>query len=227
MYSAAMEFTIKSALSFGWETFKKRPWFFIGATALVVVIGFLAGVATGLFELALTGDPENPSGAGSIIEWLISTLINMGLTAFFLRAHDDVAGVSLESLWHPHPFWKYFAATLLVVLVVALGMLLLIVPGIIFLLMFLFTTFIVIDRNLGPIEAMKESRRITSGHRWKLLGLILLATLINLAGLLALVVGLLVTIPVTVLAFTYAYRFLAAKAGALPVPADAALTHST
>ncbi|MGV1014574.1 MAG: hypothetical protein ACOYB4_06355 [Methyloceanibacter sp.] len=222
-----MEFSIRSALSFGWETFKKRPWFFIGATLLVIFIYIVAGVVTGLFEFMLTGDPENPSGAGSIIDWLISTLINMGVVAFYLHAHDDVDKVTLGALWHPHPYWKYFATVLLVGLAVGLGMLLLIVPGVIFLLMFMFAAFIVIDRELGPIDAMKESRRITRGARWQLLGFVLVAVLINLLGAIALGVGLLVTIPVTTLAFVQAYRVLSAKAGAEPVAADASLTHTT
>jgi len=95
------------------------------------------------------------------------------------------------------------------------------VPGIIFMLMFMFTTFMVIERELGPIDAMKESRRITRGHKWQLLGFLLMLVLINLLGLLALVVGIFVSIPVSSLAFAHAYRMLAGKAGTHPV--DAAL----
>jgi uncharacterized membrane protein len=83
-------------------------------------------------------------------------------------------------------------------------------------LMFMFTMFIVIDRGLGPIVAMKESRRITRGYKWQLLGFVLVLTLINLVGALAVLVGLLVTIPVTSLAFVHAYRALTANAGAPP-----------
>jgi len=89
----------------------------------------------------------------------------------------------------------------------------------------MFTSFIVIDRALGPIDAMKESKRITSGYRWRLLGFVLLLALINLAGVIALVVGLLVTVPVTSIAFANAYRVLSDRAGVQPVPADAVLTH--
>ena len=32
-----MEFSTGSALRFGWETFKKRPWFFVGAIVLVAL----------------------------------------------------------------------------------------------------------------------------------------------------------------------------------------------
>jgi uncharacterized membrane protein len=83
---------------------------------------------------------------------------------------------------------------------------LLIVPGVILGLMFLFTTLIVIERELGPIEALSESNCLTRGHKWPLLGFMLLLLLVNLLGLLALVVGLLVSIPVTTLAFVHAYR---------------------
>jgi uncharacterized membrane protein len=222
-----MEFSIKSALNFGWETFKRRPWFFVGATLVIFLLYIVAGALTATIDYALTGDTENHSGVGSILDWLIGTLISMGVVAFYLKAHDNPEQVTLSALWHPHPYWSYLAATVLVGLVIVLGLLLLIVPGIIFGLMFMFTSFIVIDRALGPIDAMKESKRITSGYRWRLLGFILLLALINLAGVIALVVGLLVTVPVTSIAFANAYRVLSDRAGVQPIPPDAALTHTT
>jgi uncharacterized membrane protein len=102
-------------------------------------------------------------------------------------------------------------------------MLLLIVPRIIFALMFMFATFIVIDRELGPINAMNESARIAKGYKWQLFGFTLVLVLINLLGLLALVVGLLVTVPVTSLAFVHVYRVLSERAGAKPAIPDASL----
>jgi uncharacterized membrane protein len=99
---------------------------------------------------------------------------------------------------------------------------LLIVPGVIFTLMFMFATFIVVDRELGPIEAMKESKRLAHGHKWALLGFVLVLALINLLGVLALGVGLLVSIPVSSLAFVHGYCTLTANAG--PPPAIMAPT---
>jgi hypothetical protein len=139
-------------LRFGWETFKKRPWFFVGASLLIALAYVIAGAISGGIDWALSGTPDQPTAIGHLVELILSTLIGMGATAFYLSAHDDLDTAMLSSLWHPRPFWKYLAAVFLVGLAIALGFILLIVPGIIFALMFMFATLIVIDREAGPIE---------------------------------------------------------------------------
>jgi len=218
-----MGFTTGSALRFGWETFKKRPWFFVGSAFVILLASGLSSGLTSGIDAALTGSPEEPSIIGTVINFALGTVISMGATAFYLAAHDNPDTVDLSTLWHPRPFWKYLGASILLTLAIAIGFLLLIVPGIIFGLMFMFTTFIVIEREFGPIDAMNESHRITRGHKWQLFGFVLVLLLINVLGVLALVVGLLVSIPVSTLAFTHAYRVLSATAGVKPAVADAAL----
>jgi hypothetical protein len=56
---------------------------------------------------------------------------------------------------------------------------------------------------------MKESWRITKGHKWQLALLFLALLGINLLGVLALVVGVFVSVPITLIAFAHAYRTLA------------------
>jgi uncharacterized membrane protein len=216
-----MEFSAGAAIRFGWETFKRRPWFFVGSTFLILLASALCDGFTSGIDAALTGSAENPSIIGTVINLALGTLISMGATAFYLAAHDNPDTADLSLLWHPRPFWKYLGASLLLSLAVAIGLVLLIVPGVIFGLMFMFTTFIVIERELGPIDAMNASNQLTRGHKWQLLGLVLLLVLINLLGLMALVVGLLVSIPVSTLAFVHAYRVLGGKPDVRP--ADAAL----
>lgn len=218
-----MEFSIGSALRFGWETFKTRPWFFVGVSIVIALVYLVVGSISVGIDASLTGSFDETTGAGTAVNWILSTLISMGVVAFYLSAHDNAGAVSLSLLWHPHPFWKYFAATIVVGIAMILGLILLIVPGIIFALMFMFTTFIVIDRELGPIEAMKESMRITRGHKWPLLGFVLVLGLLNVAGAVALGVGLLVSIPVSFLAFVHAYRTLAGRAVPNRAAGDAGL----
>jgi uncharacterized membrane protein len=206
-----MEFSTGSALRFGWETFKKRPWFFVGSTVVILLASGLIDAFSSAIDAAVGGSAEQPSVVGTVVNLGLGTLLGMGATAFYLAAHDNPDTVDLSALWHPQPFWKYLGASILYALAIVVGLVLLVVPGIILALMFMFTTFIVIDRGLGPIEAMKESNRITYGHKWTLLGFTLMLVLINLLGVLALVVGLLVTIPVSSLAVTHAYRVLSGR----------------
>jgi uncharacterized membrane protein len=214
-----MPFSSSEAIKFGWETFKRRPWFFIGATFLIVLASALCDGFTSGIDAALNGSSQDPSLVGTVINLALGTLVSMGATAFFLAAHDNPDTVDLAALWHPRPFWKFLGASLLLSLSVAIGFVLLIVPGIIFGLMFMFATFVVIEREAGPIDALNESNRLTRGHKWSLFGFVLLLVLINLLGVIALVVGLLVSIPVSTLAFVHAYRVL----GGRPTTSDAVL----
>ncbi len=222
-----MEISTRSAVKFGWETFKRRPWFFVGSTLVIGMAYAVVESITGAIDAGITGSSDAPSVVGTVLNFVLGTFISMGVTAFYLAAHDNPDTVDLTALWHPQPFWKYFGAYLLVGLAVGIGIILLIVPGIIFALMFMFATFIVIDRGLGPIDALNESSRIGKGYKWQLFGFTLVLVLINLLGLLALVVGLLVSVPVTSLAFTHVYRVLSARSGAQPQLADASFTPTT
>ena len=221
-----MGFTAGEAIRFGWKTFKSRPWFFVGATPVIMIVYGMIEAITLSIDVAVSGstDPAQIQSSllGRLISFLAGTLIDMGATAFYLSAHDNPDAVDLSALWHPRPFLTFLGASILLMLTIAVGFILLIVPGIIFALMFMFTTFIVIDREFGPIDSMKESRRLTYGHKWKLLGLSLLLVLINLLGLAALFVGLFVTVPISSLALTHAYRVLGGKVE--PRPVDAALS---
>ena len=116
--------------------------------------------------------------------------------------------VEISDLWHPQSFWSFLVAAFLTGLVVVLGFVAFIIPGIVLALMFFFVKFLVIDRDMNPIDAMKESARITKHNRFELLILALLALALTVVGALCLGVGLLVSVPVTSLALVRAYRLL-------------------
>src|SRR3972149_842599 len=131
-----MEFSTGSALRFGWETFKRRPWFFVGSTVVILLASVLIDTFTSGLDAAIAGSPDEPSIVGSIINLALGTLIGMGATAFYLAAHDNPDTVDLSSLWHPRPFWKFLGASIFLVLAVAFGFGFLLVAGVIFALLF-------------------------------------------------------------------------------------------
>jgi hypothetical protein len=72
-------------------------------------------------------------------------------------------------------------------------------------------TYLIIDRNAGPLESLRVSNQITRGHAWQILGLIVLVSAINTAGLLACGVGLVFSVPYTILILVVAYLSLAGR----------------
>ena len=215
--------SVKACLSYGWRTWKSRPWFFIGAFLLVMLISIaIAGPRQSLVKEATGATSALFAFVYAILSIAASFVIKMGEYRFALKAHNEPAKVTLHDLIAFHPFWKYVGVSLLLLIILIPAYILLIVPGIILTLMFLFAGLIVMDKGMGPVEALKESARITKGNRGALLLLLLAIIGINLLGLIALIVGLLVSIPVTLFALVHAYRTLSNAHAASPFPEAAA-----
>jgi len=65
-----------------------------------------------------------------------------------------------------------------------------------------------VDRNMGVLEAFRESSRLTRGNRWTVIGLFIVVLLITLAGMMMLCIGLIFTIPLTTLTWFIAYKWM-------------------
>jgi uncharacterized membrane protein len=205
--------SIGDCVRFGWETFKQRPWILIGAFLLAMVIAALPGMFGPQPTVGPDGEiiPPPATTFGTIVALVsivVSMFVGLGLTTFSLRAHDNIKGVQIADLWNPAPFWRFVGAHILTVIAIALGFVALIVPGFILSMGLAFVSYLVVDRGLGPIEAIKESWRITKGHKWQLFLLFLTLLGLNVLGALALIIGIFVTVPITMLAFAHAYRTL-------------------
>ena len=206
--------SIGDCISYGWETFKKRPWFLIGAFLLAMIITSVPGMFGPQPHIGPDGQEIMPPMSAfqvimSIVSVVVSFLVGVGMTTLALRAHDNVATAEIGDLWNPGPFWRFVGAHILSAILIVLGLVAFVIPGIMIAVGLSFVPYLVVDRGLGPIKAMQESWRITNGHKWPLFLLILAMVGLNLLGAIALVVGILVAIPVTMIAFTHAYRTLA------------------
>jgi uncharacterized membrane protein len=208
------ELTVRECLSFGWRTFKIRPWLFVSAWLVLTVVGMIAGSAGRHSHMA---HPESwkifllvtiIAVFFRILGMIVSVYTDIGMRNFALKAHDEPEAVELHDLIHLKAFWRYLGMSIVFFVSVVIGFILLIVPGIIIAIGWSFAPYLVIEQGAGPIDALKRSWELTRGNRWKLflLGLALIG--INILGVCALLVGLLVTLPVTTLAGVHAYRTL-------------------
>jgi Predicted integral membrane protein len=205
--------SIKECLTFGWGTFRTRAWFFMSATALL----FIASMVYGELSSFSKADHTFIGFVAGIIALVLSLLIYMSQVSFSLHAHDAPGTVRLNALWTLRPFWTFMGTALLVWIITMIGFVLLIVPGVIAMVFLSFATYIAVDTGAKPIDALKRSIALTKGNRWKLFLLLLACIGIDILGALALLVGLLVSVPITLLAMAHAYRVL--RNGQEEVPA--------
>jgi uncharacterized membrane protein len=197
-------FSTEEALQFGSSTFSKRPWLFIGFTCVIFLIS-LAGSFISSFFSAQT----IPSQTLSLIIGLgVSMYCGLVQTQFYLRCHNALDTVVMRSAFTTKKILLFASTYLLTMVAVMIGFVLLIIPGIVFAARSLFAPYIVLEKDCTPIEAIKESFRITKGMTLKMIFFVFILFVINVVGLFALCVGLLVTIPISALATVHVYRKL-------------------
>lgn len=195
-------FSKKEALLVGWQTFKERPFFLIGLFVLTTLISVLTG---------WVADQVPHGGANvalNLIDFAVQIILGMGMTLILLRVYDKAHTDYTDLLEPIHLFWKYFVMTVLVVIITSIGFVLFVVPGIVAAIALVFAPYLVVDRNMKPLEALQESMHITHGHRWNVLIFGALVFIVNIAGAAAFGLGLFITIPVTALAAVHVYRWL-------------------
>lgn len=191
---------------------KKNLVFFICLLVLAMVISYTPVVLAN----TLRGKAPFLSFVFNVISYILGVIVQMGLIKVSL-GFCDAGKSNFGDLFAPtHLFFKFFFGSILYFLIVVGGLILLIVPGIIWAIKFQFYNYLIIDRGLGPIEALKKSAELTEGVKWDLLAFDLTFGIINVLGALCLVVGLFATVPTTMIAMASVYRKLAGSAEISP-----------
>lgn len=211
----AAKFSIGEAIGFGWKTMKSNLGFFI---ALLIIVAIIEMVPEVISEITRENFPAVALLA-DLLSFVVQMVIGMGVIKITLRFCDgEKAGFA--DLFSCLPlFFRYLFAGILYCLIVLAGMILLVVPGIIWGIQYQFFSYFIVDKQTGIIESLKRSSAITKGSRWNLFLFGLLLALINALGMLALLIGLFATVPTTIVATAYVYRKLAAQAEAAQAPA--------
>jgi uncharacterized membrane protein len=103
-------------------------------------------------------------------------------------------------------FGSTLAAHIVISILVFIGLLLLIIPGLVAAAMYNFTFLFIVDKRMGYRAAMRASHAIVKQDYFGYTMFMIALALLNLAGVVCFVVGLLVTIPVSMAAVAVAYR---------------------
>ncbi len=173
---------IESYISRGWEIFRKRTDYFVLFTLI-----FFIGLSIPLADVVLF----QPLAAGFL---LVAFYLASGKQVYFENFFDG---------------FRHFAALVLFTLFsgvfIFLGFLALILPGIYLLVGYVFTPFFIVFARLDFWEAMESSRRLVHREWFSIFTFLIVLVFINFLGILALGIGLLITVPLSYCAMYAAF----------------------
>ena len=204
-------FSKGEAIRFGWQTTKENFFFFL---VILVITYVISSIPSFLINFVI-----KEVGTLSFILYfaniMISILVAMGYVRIALKLCNHEKA-KFTDLFMPYPiFFNYLVGSFIYMLIVLVGLVMFIVPGIILGIQYQFYGYFIIDKGYEPLQALKKSSEITKGVKGDLYLLMLVAAGLNLLGMLALIIGLFATVPTTMVAYAYVYRKLLNQTRAL------------
>ncbi|HOF44313.1 MAG TPA: glycerophosphoryl diester phosphodiesterase membrane domain-containing protein [Candidatus Pacearchaeota archaeon] len=131
----------------------------------------------------------------NIVYFFLALFVGVGLIAVSLKKDKFSYKEILEN--GKTNYWRYFGFTIVVTIFIMLLFLLLIIPGVIFAVYWVFAAYVFLEKKQKIIDSLKESKRIVKKRWWKTFGYMILFGLVTLAFVLILsIIKLPIGIPV-------------------------------
>ena len=213
------DLAVGACFAAGWDFFKRE----LALVYLTGIVAFLASAAIGMAMLIvffviwkMAGMDAsvflNDGGSQNSVRFstnLFSIPFNCAAFIVIARAMRGEQMSPLDVLKGFKRFFAILASGILMTLAFYFGLIFLIVPGVIIGMGLCWAPDLVVDRGLGVMESLKASWNMMSGYKANLFWLCLVLFFFNVLGVLALCLGLLVTIPVTACVWVYFYNRVA------------------
>lgn len=151
------------------DVFLQNPKLYVG---IYLVPGILTLIFT-LFtdyqnELALAMPLE---ATLMVILWIVVMVAGILMGIAMIQAVMNPAMSIGDAYRSAKPFfWRYVLLSLMIGLVVLGGLILLVIPGIIFLVWFSFSYYVLIEEGISGVDAMKRSKALVSGKWFAVFG---------------------------------------------------------
>ena len=161
-----------------------------GKWGISIAACLIAGVITIMITI-LGGYLINEDWGGNLLSLFVTPPIGVGLALFFLNIHS---GNKLEIKTIFNPFkdvWlNSVLAYFMMIVIIIIGSILFIIPGIIAFLMFSQVFYIIAEDNkIDPYNALVKSKKMMDGNKWKLFKIILIILLLAIVCILTLGIG--------------------------------------
>ena len=206
------DFNLSDVLSEGWEKTKGVKRYIIGAGILMYVAIFAAIMLMGFLMM-----PSSTSTEPSPMLILGQLVVQVVIMAISLPVMAGIFIICMKQLkGHPVEFGDAFSAfgktgkllltSILMNIMIMIGFLLLIIPGIYLGIAYMMAIPLVVDRDMSPWDAMETSRKAVTKHWFKFFLFMLVMSLIMAISMIPLGLGLIWTVPMMAVGFAVMYR---------------------
>ncbi len=179
---------------------------------LAILCGLLIGYVIIAFTLSIFSLPSQGSLSGQIVSNLVSCVVGIIFSLGYMKnLFQTIDGIEPQFSAYGQQFRKilvYFVANILCGLIISIGLILLLVPGIYLALRLQFFAAFIVEEDAGILDSMRRSWAITEDSAMKLFLLFLVQFLVILIGLLLLGIGIFIAIPLVYMMYCYAFRLL-------------------
>ena len=158
---------------------------------------------------------------------IVGSAIELGWLNVVLSLADAKKVKISDFLFFNKGTLNYIVATIISSILVFLGLLLFIIPGIYIGLRLSMFRLLIVDKKLGIFESLSTSWKITEKQTLNLFVISFIFGIINLYGLLTFGIGLLITAPLTSIAIVYVYKYLLSVTDDLSLADDLKNTEET
>ncbi len=173
---------------------------FLGAAILFGVV---------VFALVSTGANQQVIEILGIVFQLVITLVALPMTFAILvmgiRHSRDKSVSASEVFRHFRRIPSLFLAYVLQTILIMLGLMLLVLPGIYLMFAYLYAMPLIVEKNMSAWQALETSRKAVTRVWFRFFGITWLLSLVNMLGLLTLGIAWIWTIPWTILAYAMIY----------------------
>jgi hypothetical protein len=199
---------VGSAISYGWKKFTEHAAAFI----ILVLAVFVALVVLNILQNLLT-----PEGGGFIgVIWSLALSAVVFVITFIIQAGVYRAGLgvtrgeapNVSMLTQTDNIGAYILTVIVVGLGFLVGLILCIIPGLIWLIFTAYAPILALDKGVGPGAAISQSINWVKNDFGRVFLILLVSWLVYIAGAILCGIGLLVSIPVALVAMIYSYRAL-------------------
>ncbi len=199
---------VGSAISYGWKKFTEN----LGQFIILMLAVFVASVVIGIIRGILTPDSDGVlallwSALVGVVFYVITSIIQAGVIRAGLGVTQGQPP-SVSQLTETSNIANYILTVILVGIGLFIGLILCVIPGIIWFFLTAYAPIIALDKGVGPVEAITMSINWVKDRPGPVLGILLVAYLIYIVGFCFFCIGLLVTAPVALVAIVYSYRAL-------------------